>query len=300
MSKFIALSVFVGVFMYLQAVSAQMTSTNYQILWDSVNTGGLDISSSSSYQLRDSLGQTADARSTSTSYIQDTGYRSGIYDQVLSLSILSQSDASARSASALSGLVVTTNPIGFSIGDYVVVIQDRGASQVSGMGKITSVGVSTITLDRLSTDGTTPVIDGTSDYVYKLTGSAISLGTITNSAVQTAIIGLDVTADLPSGYTLQIKEDGALRSGAYDIDDVVDGTVTAGSEEYGARSSDTSLATTFDTQDAGITTTFQEIVSSSSRKFYERNFVTLKASASGSSYSGSYSQTLSIILSGNF
>jgi hypothetical protein len=300
MSKFIALSVFVGVFMYLQAVSAQMTSTNYQILWDSVNTGGLDISSSSSYQLRDSLGQTADARSTSTSYIQDTGYRSGIYDQVLSLSILSQSDASARSASALSGLVVTTNPIGFSIGDYVVVIQDRGASQVSGMGKIASVGVSTITLDRLSTDGTTPVIDGTSDYVYKLTGSAISLGTITNSAVQTAIIGLDVTADLPSGYTLQIKEDGALRSGAYDIDDVVDGTVTAGSEEYGARSSDTSLATTFDTQDAGITTTFQEIVSSSSRKFYERNFVTLKASASGSSYSGSYSQTLSIILSGNF
>lgn len=286
--------------MYLQVVSAQMTSTNYQILWDSVNTGGLDVSSSFSYQLRDSLGQTADARSTSTSYIQDTGYRSGIYDQVLSLSILPQSDASVRSASALSGLVITTDPTGLSVGDYIVVIQDRGASQVSGMGKIASVGVSTITLDRLSTDGTTPVIDGTSDYVYKLTGSAISLGTITNSAVQTAVIGFDVTADLPSGYTLQIKEDGALRSGAYDIDDVADGTVTAGSEEYGARSSDTSLATTFDTQDTGITTTFQEIVSSSSRKFYERNFVTLKASASGSSYSGSYSQTLSIILSGNF
>lgn len=300
MSKFIALSVFVGVFMYLQAVSAQMTSTNYQILWDSVNTGGLDVSSSSTYQLRDSLGQTADGRSSSTSYVQDAGYRSGVYDQVLSLSILPQSNASVRSASALSGLVVTTDPTGLSVGDYVVVIQDRGASQVSGMGKITAVGGSTITLDRLSTGGTTPVIDGTSDYVYKLTGSSISLGTITNSAVQTAIIGFDTTADLSSGYTLQIKEDGALRSGAYDIDDVADGTVTAASEEYGARSSDTSLSTTFDTQDAGMSSSFQEIVSSSSKTFYDRHFVTLKASASGSSYSGSYSQTLSVILSGNF
>ncbi len=300
MNNYIVLVVFVGVFMYLQTVSAQMTSTNYQILWDSVNSGGLDISSSSSYQLYDTIGQSAQGRSLSTTYIQDAGYRSGIYDQILSLNILGQSDASSRSATALSSLTITTDPTGLSVGDYVVVIQDRGASQVSGIGKIVSVGGSTITLDRLSTSGTTPTIDGTNDYVYKLSGTTLSLGTITISTVQTALIGFNVTADLPSGYTLQIKEDGELRFGSYNVDDVSDGTVSSGSEEYGARSSDLSLSTTFDIQDSAMTSAYQEIVSSSSRKFDDRNFLTLKAGASGSSYSGSYSQTLSVILSGNF
>jgi len=300
MGKIIALAVFVGVFMYLQVAYAQMTSTNYQILWDSVNSGGLDVSSSASYQLYDTIGQGAQGRSLSTTYTQDAGYRSGIYDQILSLNIFGQSDASLRTTTALSSLTITTDPTGLSVGDYVVVIQDRGASQVSGIGKIASVGGSTITLDRLSTNGTTPVIDGTNDYLYKLSGMTISLGTITTSIVQTAVIGFNATADLPSGYTVQVKEDGELRSGLYNIDDVSDGTVSATSEEYGARSSDSSLTSMFDTQDSAITSAYQEIVSSSSRKFDDRNFLTLKAGASSSSQNGSYSQTLSIILSGNF
>ncbi|HBK33559.1 TPA: hypothetical protein DEP34_03830 [Candidatus Uhrbacteria bacterium] len=300
MNNYIVLAVFVGVFIYLQSVSAQMTSTNYQILWDSVNSGGLDISSSTNYQLRDTIGQGTQGRSLSTTYIQDAGYRSGIYDQVLSLNILGQNDASSRAASSLSSLTITIDPTGLSVGDYIVLIQDRGVSQVSGIGKIVSLSGSTVTLDRLSTNGTTPVIDGTNDYVYELTGTSISLGTITTSAVQTSLIGFDTTADLSGGYTLQIKEDGELRSGSYTIDDVSDGTVSAASEEYGARSSDTSLSTTFDTQDTAITSAFQEIVSSSIQKFDDRHFLTLKASAGSSSYSGSYSQTLSVILSGNF
>ncbi len=96
-------------------------------------------------------------------------------------------------------------------------------------------------------------------------------------------------------------EDDNLSSGANDIDDVGDGSVTVGSEEYGAISSDSSLsASTFDTADTAFTTSFQDIADESDVSFESRNFLELKAAIDGSTEDGSYSQTLTFILSGNF
>ena len=55
MSNRILAATFVGIFVYTQFAYAQMTSTSFQIRWDSINTGGSDTASSTSYQLRDSL-----------------------------------------------------------------------------------------------------------------------------------------------------------------------------------------------------------------------------------------------------
>ncbi len=289
----------VGIFLCAGFISAEMTSTNYKIKWDAFSAGGSDTATSTTYLLRDSVDISASARSTSSSYQLGQGYREGVFDQILTFSLYIQDISDARTATALSGLVVTTSTSGVSVGDYVLVVQDRGASQVAAIGKVTVVGGSTLTIDSLS--GGLPVIDGSNDYVYQLDGSTIAFGDLSASSVSTAVIAFEVSIDNDSGYVVQIQEDGNLRSGANTISDVSDGAVTAGASEYGARSSDVTLSTTtFDTEDSAITSTYQNVVTESSSSFSSRNFVTLKSSMASSATAGSYGQSLSIIVSGNF
>jgi len=293
--------ILVGIFVFSNSALAAMSSTNYQILWDSVDSGGSDTSSSASYILRDSVGNPAAGSSSSTSYSDQAGYRAGIFDQFLSFDLFTQSNGTQQSATLVAGTTVTTTTSGFSTGDYIALVQDLGASQVTAIGKITSIGAGTITVDAWKNNGTAPTIDGTNDYVYKLTGTSAAFGTFSTSSVSTSVVGFEVTIDDDSGYTVQILEDGELRSGSDTIDEVADGSVTTGSEEYGARSSDTSLTgSTFDTADTAITLSFQDIANESTLQFNSRNFLTLKTAISSSTPSGSYAQVLTFIASGNF
>jgi len=52
-----------------------MSSPNYQIESDSINIGGLDVSTSTNYSLKDTIGEVATGNSTSTSYNLYAGYR---------------------------------------------------------------------------------------------------------------------------------------------------------------------------------------------------------------------------------
>lgn len=303
MSKLVAAFVLVGFFIYTNPVMAEMTSTNYQIRWDSLTEGGSDTSTSENYGVHDSVGGAALGNSTSANYQADSGYRVGTFDQVITFDVLLQNVSSAHVVSARTGTMVsTTDTDGLSTGGYVVLIQDRGAGQISAIGKITSVssGVS-VSVDAWSDDGTTPTIDGTNDFLYPLNGSAMSLGELSVTAVVTAVVGYEVTADLDAGYSVQILADGGFTNGTHALTDVADGTVTATTEEYGGKSSDTSIAnSTFDTQDTAFTTSFQDVTTESTAKYYDRHFVTLKAAASSATPSGNYSQSLTLIASGNF
>jgi hypothetical protein len=291
----------VGVFSYTHLAYAEMTSSDYIVRWDSINSGGSDTATSSTFQLRDSLGDVAPGGSTSTSFQTNAGYRAGVNDQVITFQVLGQNNATSRAATALSGQTITTSTTGLSVGNFVALIQDRGAAQVSAVGKIISIGAGTITLDELKDGGTAPVIDGTNDFVVVLSSTSAALGALSSSSVTTSIIGMDVTAEVDGGYTVQVADDGDLRSGANVIANVSDGSVTAGSEEYGGRSSDTSIAaSTFDTQDTAFSTSFQDIADRSGPSFASRDFLTLKASISPTTVNGSYAQTLSIIVSGNY
>lgn len=292
----------VGVFVYVQFAQAAMSSSNYEIRWDTVSTGGSDTSSSASYLLRDTVSGAAGGTGSSTTYQLTDGYRAGIFDQVITFDLYIQNSSNERAITALSGTTVSmSSTTGLSASDYVAVVQNRGGSQVVGFGRIQSVGAGSIVLDRLTVGSSSPSIDGTNDYLYQLNGSALTLETLDGSTVGTGIAAFEVTVDNDSGYSVQILEDGNLRVGSDVIDDVGDGNVTAGSEEYGARSSDTTLSSsTFDTQDTAITTTSQDVATSSTFAFDERSFLVLKAAGSSSSTANTYSHTITFIASGNF
>ncbi|OGL67062.1 hypothetical protein A2856_01110 [Candidatus Uhrbacteria bacterium RIFCSPHIGHO2_01_FULL_63_20] len=231
----------------------------------------------------------------------NAGYRGGVFDQVITFEVFAQNNGSQRAATAAVGTTITCSTAGLAEGDFVALVQDEGASQVSAVGRIISIGAGTITVDELRDGGSAPVIDGTADFVYLLDATTAALSTLDNAVVSTALVGFDVTAEVDGGYTVQIADDGNLRDGASDINDVADGTVTAGSEEFGGRSSDTTLVgSSFDTADSAITTSFQEVATRSVVSFESRDFVTLKASISGSTNDGSYANALSFIVSGNY
>lgn len=293
----------VGVFLWANAVGASMSSTNYKIRWDTISTGGSDTSSSASYTLHDSTSASADGSSSSTSYQLRAGYRAGVIDEIVSFDLFIQNfGGGGTTATNLSGTTVTVSSTsGFAANDYVAVVQNTGSSEVVAIGKISSIGASTLVLDRIQTAGTTPTIDGSDDKVFVMSASAVSFGEISEADFKSRIVGFEITVDNDNGYSVQVLDDGNLRSGANDINDVSDGTVTAQNEEYGARSSDTSVSgTTFDTQDTAITTSTQAIVTQGSFSFADRSFLSLKVARSGDTQPGTYSQTLTFIVSGNF
>ena len=74
---------------------------------------------------------------------------------------------------------------------------------------------------------------GGDDYVYELNGTTAALGTLTASTIKTVVSQIEVTTNSQDGYTVAVYEDSQLLSAGDDIDDVADGTVTIGSEEYG-------------------------------------------------------------------
>lgn len=283
-------------------LSAEMASTSYRIDWDTLSNGGLDTSSSATYQLRDTIGNPAIGDSTSASYGLTGGYRAGVEDQVLTFALLPQVTASEVTASALVGNTVTVaTTVGFSVDDYAAVVQDSGENQVSAFGKITTITAATLTFDDLVDDGTAPVIDGNGDLVYLLQGSDIAFDTLDESQVLTEIVGFVITAASDNGYSVQVADDGDLRNGSADVDDVADGQVTAGSEEYGGRSSDNSLSSsTFDTADSALSTSFQSVVTQTDASFDDRHFLTLKAAVSSNTSNGAYGQVLTFIATGNY
>lgn len=283
-----------------QAADAQMSSANYRIDWDTISVGGDSSSSSSSYILRDTVGGTAEGNSSSTSYSFDAGYRGGVYDRVVDFRIFMQDRSSQVGASAISGSTVTvTSTSGFSVLDMVAIVQDEGASQSAAIGKISSISGSDLVIDALTGDSLT--IDGSNDVVYRLDGTSVSFGTLSTSAVSTALIAWEATGDVDDGFAVYIVEDTDITDTFETIPDVVDGAVTAGSSEYGARSSDATIASsTFDTQDTAITSTPAVIATQTSTSFNSRDFLTLKVAIGSNQAGGNYSQTLTVLYVGDY
>lgn len=66
-----------------------------------------------------------------------------------------------------------------------------------------------------------------------LSENTINFGQLDTGVITSSSLVATITAD--SGYTLTATEDGNLRSGANDIDDVVAGNIAAGTEAYGVQ-----------------------------------------------------------------
>ncbi|MGB9598482.1 MAG: hypothetical protein ACPLZH_01385 [Minisyncoccales bacterium] len=108
---------------FFSFVFGLMTSSNYQILFDSVNIGGQDLSTSSNYSLKDTVGEIATGLSETSLYKLFAGYRQ-MDESFISLSLSSTTLSLLPDLGGVSGgvsnasttaTVVTDNLAGFSL-----------------------------------------------------------------------------------------------------------------------------------------------------------------------------------------
>jgi hypothetical protein len=132
-----------------------------------------------------------------------------------------------------------------------------------------------------------------------LSDTSMSLGTLSASAVNTDSFVATVTSTASRGYALSIISDGALRSGGNTIAAVSDGAVTAGSAEYGFTTAGADGQ--YNATDTSISdTTYKTVAQNSDAVAGRQTTVSFKASMSDGSTAGTYSQTVTLVLTANF
>jgi len=77
------------------------------------------------------------------------------------------------------------------------------------------------------------IVDWSENLSFSLSANVMNLGVINTLIVGSDNHTITVTTNAVNGYTCSAAEDGNIRSGANDINDVGDNTVDAGTEEYG-------------------------------------------------------------------
>ncbi len=296
---------FIVLLLSIPMMAVAMTSTNYGITWDSINIGGVDVSTSTNYLLRDTIGEHAIGVSTSTNYQISAGYRVGESGAPrLSLQIGTQQNAIQSVWTAFSSagrtVTVTTSTL-FSAGDFIAVIENQGFAQIVAVGKVTSVVGQVITVDAW--DGAPGSLSATpsggDDFVYRLNGSTASLGMQSIVTENTAVTVTDVVSNASNGYTVSVQGTDYLRSGANIMQSVSDGAVTVGSEEYGIQSVGThAFGSGTDVAIPVVTT--QTVQQSSTSASDDRVAVIYKLAVSPSTPTGNYSQQVVYRLTGNF
>lgn len=260
-----------------------MESSNYIINWDSINAGGTDNSESDSYKVRDTLGQMGPGKSDSASWTMRAGYRQVNEEpKQLSFSVNAQNENTKISYSSFDSAnftVTVSDASEYSVDDYIGVVENEGPAQLVAVGKATGIAGNVITVDKWSGDqaGMSATPSGADDYVYKMDTHTIYLGELTSGEVSTGVAMTEITTNAPNGYEIYVTENHGLQlgEGPQTIDDVADGAVTAGSEEYG-------IETTGDNAqgsgDWAITESNQTAASSTDRASEQRIGVIYKAS----------------------
>lgn len=284
------------------AIAADMTSTNYIIRNDAISAGGDDTSSSTSYIVRDTIGQSAIGDGASTTYIEQSGRSNAVFDQVAAFSTFLQNRSTQVGVTALSSNTFTvTSATDFAVGDKALLVQDETSSPVFAFGEIIAIATNDITVDGWTTAGSSLTIDGSDDNAYVLDASTLNLGTLTSSSVARAIIAMEIDSNNDDGYSVYIAGGGPLSNGTYFIEGVEDGEVSAGADEYGARSSDTSISgSTFDTEDTAMTNTYQKVADGTGATRNARAFLDVKAGVSSDATAGTYTHTMTLVYVGDF
>ncbi len=143
-----------------------------------------------------------------------------------------------------------------------------------------------------------PAILADPSLSISVANGALSFGTLEKNVVASKSTTVTVTTDAPGGYSLRISENKNFTSGADDINDVSDGLVSDGSEEYGIRTSGT--AGLYNSSDTSISTSWKNIASASSAVTSQATTVSFKVSVDNNTTPGSYSHTVTFAAVTNF
>ncbi len=192
-----------------------MNSTNYQIWADTFSVGGDDISSSTSYNLRDTLGEQSIDRASSTNYGARIGFREMIKDGVLSLSVGAASVAlgTLSQTSAKTGthtLTVESNSdLGLSVtysGATLTCSSCGGTNTVTGIGTTavaSSVGTSQFGLNSIYSSGdTTPSATAQySDAAKYAFNSGAQIISASSAMASSAVFNINYLANISGSET---------------------------------------------------------------------------------------------------
>jgi len=283
-----------------------MSSTNYLIQWDSVNTGGVDQSTSTNFSLYDTVGDNSSGTSSSGNYELSAGYRAPESANTLSYQIRSVSAVVNTSYTAFNNAadtVTVSSVVGFANGDLIAVVENTGFSQLVSVGRITQIVGNVISVDDFDGDDVamSAIPAGGDDLVYKLDSNSVNFGTISSGNQYTSVVGTSVLSSVASGYSLYISADQILQNaGAQVISSVIDGAVTIGFEEYGAEVTGSSAFSPG--VDLAVTTTQRIIQTSgaSTGPISDKIPMIYKLSVTSSTNSGVYSQNVYYTLTANY
>ncbi|GMU25104.1 MAG: hypothetical protein AMXMBFR16_00090 [Candidatus Uhrbacteria bacterium] len=288
----------------ISALALGMSSTNYLIEWDSINAGGDDVSSSTNFQIRDTLGQFVSGDGQSTNFQLRAGYRVGeTQEPFLSIDNGTQENSTETtwtSFSSSTNQVDVGNPTVFTVDNYIGLVENKGFGQFLVFGKITGIAGSTITVDKW--DGDTNLLSGSpaggNDFAYKANGNVAALGVQAPGQESTSFTLTSIATNAQNGYTVTVGTDGDLRSGSSTIRNVADGTVTAGNEEYGGEVVGSSATGTG--MDFALTTSTRDIQLGSAHASDERTGLIYKLSIDVSTPTGNFSHNVQYRLTANF
>lgn len=303
--KKVMLTAIAGFTLYPMMVFALgMTSTNYMIEWDSINSGGNDTSTSTNYLLRDTVGQFVSGDSNSSNFRLRAGYRVGdSQDAFLSFAIGTQENATQVAWTAFSNTstsVTVAATSSFAVGNFIGVVENKGFAQLIAVGQVTDITGGVITVDNW--DGEPASLSsspsGGNDFVYKLNNSQAQFGTMAFSIEGTSLTVTNVVTSAANGYNVSIQASSTFSNGSTSITDVADGSVSSGAEEYGGEFvGSTATSTGADFSFVTSTRTVQQKASEASN---DRIGVIYKLSISQITPGGNYSQTLLYRLTANF
>lgn len=184
----------------------------------------------------------------------------------------------------------------------VTVTTNNGTSDVDSA----TLAVSLITSDQVAVSATvTPTL------TVALSSTTAALGTLSTSNINQAGITSTVTTNAASGYASLVKYDATLTSGSNTIANTAGGTIVAGTEEYGASSSQsgntitqwspTSCATTATTSNAtALSTSFQSFASASAPVSSEATTLCFLAGIAVTTKPGSYTSTSTVVTTAKF
>lgn len=184
----------------------------------------------------------------------------------------------------------------------VTVTTNNGTSDVDSGTLATSL----ISDDQIAVSATvTPTL------TVSLSGNTAALGTLSTSNVNQAGITSTVTTNAASGYASVVKYGATLTSGSDTVADTSGGTIVAGTEEFGASSSQsgntiaqwspTSCATTATTSNAtALSTSYQSFASASAPVSSQAATLCFLASIAVTTEPGSYTSTATLVTTAKF
>lgn len=135
-------------------------------------------------------------------------------------------------------------------------------------------------------------------FSFSISSATVDLGVLSSSSISSSSHTITSSTNAYRGYTTTVITDGTLRtSEGGNIDAVSDGTVSAGSEEYGVALTGTDRAFS---DEQGPSTSALTVATRTNWKNGAQTTVTYKASIGSATQSGTYSQILTYVSVGNF